>query len=54
MNNPLDGKPPMMTHVFENKEGKTNYKGGPETIIKVSNLSTEEQQQIQDTISLLA
>jgi Ca2+-transporting ATPase len=19
---PLDGKPPMMTHVFENKEGK--------------------------------
>jgi Ca2+-transporting ATPase len=22
---PLDGKPPMMTHVFENKEGKTNY-----------------------------
>jgi Ca2+-transporting ATPase len=46
----------MMTHVFENKEGKRIIaaKGGPETIIKVSNLSTEEQQQIQDTISLLA
>jgi Ca2+-transporting ATPase len=42
----------MMTHVFENKEGKRIIaKGGPETIIKVSNLSTEEQQQIQDTIS---
>jgi Ca2+-transporting ATPase len=38
--------------VFENKEGKRIIaKGGPETIIKVSNLSTEEQQQIQDTIS---
>jgi Ca2+-transporting ATPase len=37
----------MMTHVFEeNKEGKRIIaaKGGPETIIKVSNLSTEEQQ----------
>jgi Ca2+-transporting ATPase len=32
----------MMTHVFENKEGKRiAAKGGPETIIKVSNLSTE-------------
>jgi hypothetical protein len=30
----------MMTHVFENKEGKRIIaKGGPETIIKVSNLN---------------
>jgi Ca2+-transporting ATPase len=42
----------MMTHVFENKEGKRIIaKGGPETIIKYPT-STEEQQQIQDTISL--
>jgi Ca2+-transporting ATPase len=53
---PLDGKPPMMTHVFENKEGKRIIaaKGGPETIIKVSNLSTQQQKQIQDTIRTLA
>ncbi|MFT4983442.1 MAG: Ca2+-transporting ATPase [Flavobacterium sp.] len=53
---PLDGKPPMMTHVFENKEGKRIIaaKGGAETIIKACNLSTEQEQQIQDTISLLA
>tara|TARA_R110002094_G_scaffold528_6_gene2591 strand:- start:1315 stop:3621 length:2307 start_codon:yes stop_codon:yes gene_type:complete len=53
---PLDGKPPMMTHVFENKEGKriTAAKGGPETIIKVSNLNTEQKNQIQDTIITLA
>jgi Ca2+-transporting ATPase len=52
---PLDGKPPMMTHVFQNEEGKRIIaaKGGPETIIKVSNLSTEEQQQINDTIITL-
>ena len=53
---PLDGKPPMMTHVFENKEGKRIIaaKGGPETIIKVSNLNTEQKKQIQNTIITLA
>jgi Ca2+-transporting ATPase len=53
---PLDGKPPMMTHVFENKEGKRIIaaKGGPETIIKVSNLSPQQQKKIQDTIRTLA
>ena len=52
---PLDGTPPMMTHVFQNEEGKRIIaaKGGPETIIKVSNLNTEQQQQINDTIITL-
>ncbi len=53
---PLDGKPPMMTHVFENKEGNRIIaaKGGVETILKVSHLSLEEQKPIQILISELA
>lgn len=53
---PLDGKPPMMTHVFQNKEGKRIIaaKGGPETIIKVSNLNTEEKARIYKTIDTMA
>ena len=53
---PLDGKPPMMTHVFENKEGKriVAAKGGPETILKVCSLDTEQQQKINETISSIA
>lgn len=49
---PLEGKPPMMTHVFENEHGKRIIaaKGGPETIIEVSNLSTEQEKQVQETI----
>ncbi|MEZ7497664.1 cation-translocating P-type ATPase [Flavobacterium sp. Arc3] len=53
---PLDGKPPMMTHVFENKDGKRIIaaKGGPETIIKISNLSTDQEKKINDAITVLA
>lgn len=53
---PLDGIPPMMTHVFQNQEGKRIIaaKGGPEAIIKVSNLNTEEQNKINKTIETLA
>jgi Ca2+-transporting ATPase len=53
---PLDGKPPMMTHVFQNKEGKRIIaaKGAPETIIKVSNLSAEEKTRIYKAIDTLA
>jgi Ca2+-transporting ATPase len=52
---PLDGKPPMMTHVFQNEEGRRIIaaKGGPETIIKVSNLNTEQKQQINDMLITL-
>jgi Ca2+-transporting ATPase len=53
---PLDGKPPMMTHVFQNKKGKQIIatKGGPEMIIKVSNLKPEEKIRIHKTINTLA
>jgi P-type Ca2+ transporter type 2C len=45
---PLDGKPPMMTHVFENASGKKIIaaKGAPEAIIAVSNLSEDKIKQI--------
>lgn len=53
---PLDGIPPMMTHVFQNQEGKRIIaaKGAPEALIKVSNLHTEEENRINKTIEILA
>lgn len=53
---PLGGKPPMMTHVFENKEGKRILaaKGAPEAIMNVSNLSISEKEQIEIAISTMA
>jgi Ca2+-transporting ATPase len=53
---PLDGKPPMMTHVFQNMEGRRIIaaKGGPETIIKVSNLNAEEKTRVYKVIDTLA
>jgi len=52
----LDGKPPMMTHVFKNEEGerKIAAKGAPEAIINVSNLSPESKNQILKIIEKLA
>ena len=45
---PLSGKPPMMTHVFENKSGKKIIaaKGAPEALIEVSHLSEAEKNQV--------
>ena len=53
---PLGGKPPMMTHLFENGEGKriVAAKGAPEALIGISNLSATEKQQIEDVIKALA
>ncbi|WP_339751529.1 cation-translocating P-type ATPase [Algoriphagus aquimarinus] len=53
---PLGGKPPMMTHVFENSEGKRIIaaKGAPEALMNVSNLSVNEKRQIEDAIQALA
>jgi len=53
---PLGGKPPMMTHVFENSEGQRIIaaKGAPEALMNVSNLSATEKQQINDAIQALA
>ena len=45
---PLSGRPPMMTHLFENANGNRIIaaKGAPEAIIAVSNLSADENKQI--------
>ncbi|MGK2863788.1 MAG: cation-translocating P-type ATPase [Chitinophagaceae bacterium] len=45
---PLSGKPPMMTHLFENSQGQriVAAKGAPEAIIKVSRLSSSQQQEM--------
>lgn len=53
---PLGGTPPMMTHVFEDKSGHriVATKGAVEALIKVSNLSVSEIQQIHDAVNMLA
>ena len=53
---PLDGKPPMMTHIFEESKGDKIIaaKGAPEALINVSNSTETEKQQINDAIQLLA
>jgi len=53
---PLDGKPPMMTHIFENKSGKRIIaaKGAPEAIINVCELTKIEKQEIETAFNALA
>lgn len=53
---PLGGKPPMMTHVFENKKGTriVAAKGAPEALISVSKLTKKEKKQIHEAIIRLA
>jgi P-type Ca2+ transporter type 2C len=53
---PLGGKPPMMTHIFKNHNGKQIIaaKGAPEAIMNVSNLNEIEKQDIHHAIQLLA
>jgi Ca2+-transporting ATPase len=53
---PLGGKPPMMTHVFEDSNGKKVIaaKGAPEAIIAVSQLSESEKRQILVAIEKIA
>jgi Ca2+-transporting ATPase len=53
---PLGGKPPMMTHLFENAAGKRIIaaKGAPEALMNVSKLSTAEKQEIEKAITALA
>lgn len=49
---PLGGKPPMMTHLFENVEGNLIIaaKGAPEAIFAVSNLTSLEIDKLQETM----
>lgn len=53
---PLGGKPPMMTHLFENAQGKRIIaaKGAPEAMMEVSNLSPKEKETITEAIKKLA
>ncbi|WP_250631484.1 cation-translocating P-type ATPase [Rhodoflexus caldus] len=53
---PLDGKPPMMTHVFANSEGKRIIaaKGAPEAILALSVLTREEKSAIEQQVQTLA
>ncbi|AEI49893.1 cation-translocating P-type ATPase [Runella slithyformis] len=50
---PLSGKPPMMTHIFENEAGKRIIagKGAPEALLKHSTLSEEQKLSIHQQIS---
>lgn len=52
---PLGGKPPMMTHLFENTDGVRIIaaKGAPEAMMNVSHLSDIEKQQINRAIKEL-
>jgi Ca2+-transporting ATPase len=45
---PLDGKPPMMTHLFEDASGHRIIaaKGAPEAILEVSDLSESEKEKL--------
>lgn len=53
---PLGGKPPMMTHVFENKQGKRIIaaKGAPEAFLEISRLTEKEKKVINTAIETLA
>ncbi|PQA91798.1 Ca2+-transporting ATPase [Chryseobacterium piscicola] len=52
---PLGGKPPMMTHIFENQTGQRVIaaKGAPEALMAVSNLTETEKKQINEAIHIL-
>ncbi|NUO01863.1 MAG: cation-translocating P-type ATPase [Saprospiraceae bacterium] len=53
---PLGGKPPMMTHVFENESGQRIIaaKGAPEALMPLANLTVLEKQQIEAAVNALA
>lgn len=48
---PLEGKPPMMTHVFEHLENRIiAAKGAPEAILNVSTLSDDAKNKVRERI----
>jgi Ca2+-transporting ATPase len=53
---PLSGKPPMMTHIFEDRWGHRIIaaKGAPEALMSVTNLTKIERHQIADAIETLS
>lgn len=52
---PLGGKPPMMTHIFETKEGQRIIaaKGAPEALMAIADLSEAEKENIHQAIKEL-
>ncbi len=52
---PLDGKPPMMTHIFKDESDNIIIaaKGAPEALINISTLSDIEKNQIHDAIKII-
>lgn len=53
---PLDGKPPMMTHIFENEKGERiiAVKGAPEAILTSSSLSSEQRNKVNSYLESFA
>lgn len=53
---PLGGKPPMMTHLFENENGVRIIaaKGAPEALLAVSELDNIEKEKITEAVNSLA
>ncbi|MEH6405798.1 MAG: cation-translocating P-type ATPase [Leeuwenhoekiella sp.] len=53
---PLGGKPPMMTHIFENASGNRIIaaKGAPEAIINVSDINKDQKLQIETALKTLS
>ncbi len=53
---PLKGKPPMMTHIFENSIGQRIIaaKGSPEAIINVAEISVSERECIDEALTSMA
>ncbi|MBS0027005.1 cation-translocating P-type ATPase [Chitinophaga sp. 22321] len=53
---PLAGKPPMMTHIYENAAGQriVAAKGAPEAILQVVHLPEAEKKQVAVQVSTLA
>ncbi len=53
---PLGGRPPMMTHIFENAQHVRIIaaKGAPEAILRTSRLTTQEQNKIRKQVKQFA
>lgn len=53
---PLDGKPPMMTHIFENGNGDRiiAVKGAPEAILQSSGLDSEQRNKVNSYLEFFA
>ncbi|HPH18616.1 MAG TPA: cation-translocating P-type ATPase [Haliscomenobacter sp.] len=53
---PLDGQPPMMTHLFENGEGQRIIaaKGAPEGLMQLAKLSADEKNHLDKAMHTLA